>query len=318
MLFHHKPKVIIIGGPTATGKSSFAICLAKELNGEIVNADSMQVYREMDIGTAKPTQEERAAVPHHMLDVVYPDEPFNAALYRSMALPRIKEIASRGKVPIVVGGTGLYIRTLRGGLFSCPEVDPELRNRLIREYETLGPKEMHKRLEHIDPDTAHRIHPNDKVRVTRALEIYELTKKPPSQLAKGHGFRERPFHDILFCLYLDRKELYERINQRSVKMIEDGLVDETKRLLNKGYSPELKPMQAIGYRHIVRYLLGKCGLETALRELQRDTRRYAKRQFTWFKAEKEFIWIRPEEYETVLEKVKRFLFSKKTFARELR
>jgi len=305
-----KPKVIIIGGPTATGKTSFAISLAKELNGEIVNADSMQVYRDMDIGTAKPTKEDRSAVPHYMLDVVYPDEPFNAALYRSMALPRIEEIASRGKVPIVVGGTGLYIKTLRGGLFSCPEADPELRARLIREYETLGPMELYKRLKQIDPDIANRIHPNDKVRVTRALEIYELTKKRPSQLAKGHGFRERPFYDILFCLHLDRGVLYERINQRCVKMIEDGLVEETRSLLDRGYSPRLKPMQAIGYRHMVRYLLGQCELETALKELQRDTRRYAKRQFTWFKAEKEFTWVKPGEYKTVLKRVEKFLFSK--------
>ena len=301
--------MIIIGGPTAAGKTSFALSLAKDVDGEIVNADSMQVYREMDIGTAKPTKEERAAVPHHMLDVVYPDEPFNAALYRSMALSCIEDIVGRGKVPIVVGGTGLYIKTLRGGLLSCPEVDPELRARLAREYENLGPLQLHKRLEKIDPDMAKKIHPNDRIRVTRALEIYELTGSPPSELARGHGFSERPFDDILFCLYLDRPVLYERINCRSIKMIEEGLVEETRSLLDRGYSPELKPMQAIGYRHMVKYLLGQCDLETAISELQRDTRRYAKRQITWFRGESEFIWVRPQEYGDVLKRVEKFLLA---------
>jgi len=307
VLNYRKPKVVIIGGPTATGKTSFAISLAKELDGEIVNADSMQVYREMDIGTAKPSKVQRATIPHHMLDVVYPDEPFNAALYRSMALPAITDIWERGKIPIVVGGTGLYIKTLRGGLLLCPEADPDLRARIREEYESLGPEHMYERLQQLDPEAAKKIHLNDRIRVMRAIEIYELTKRRPSELAKNHGFREKPFDDIVFCLYLDREVLYERINKRSEKMIEEGLVEETKRLLDKGYSPQLKSMQAIGYRHMVRFLTNNSSLGAALRELQRDTRRYAKRQITWFRAEPEFIWVRPHQYEAVVKRVRSFL-----------
>ena len=187
-----RPKVIIIAGPTATGKTSLAIALGQELGAEIVNADSMQVYRGMDIGTAKPTAEERSKVVHHLLDVVYPDEPFNAAIYRSLALSCIEDIVGRGKICIVVGGTGLYIRTLLGGLFSCPPPDPDLRARLIHEYEAYGPQEMHARLTNVDPEAAQKIHPNDKIRVTRALEIYELTGRRPSELGQKHGFQERP------------------------------------------------------------------------------------------------------------------------------
>ena len=302
-----RAKVIIIGGPTATGKSHLAISLARALGGEIINADSMQVYRKMDIGTAKPTAEQRALATHHMLDIVDPDEPFNASLYRSMALPIIEEISAKGMVPIVVGGTGLYIRTLRGGLFSCPAADPELRHRLVKQYEEQGAQAMHRKLEEIDPEAAARIHPNDKIRVTRAIEIYKLTNKKLSELARRHGFKDRPFDDILFCLYLDRVALYERINRRCVKMIEQGLVDETRHLLESGYSPKLKPMQAIGYRHMTKYITGDWSLEEALGQMQRDTRRYAKRQITWFKAEDEFLWVRPDEHETMLRRSKKFL-----------
>ena len=302
-----KAKVIIIGGPTATGKTEVAISLAEALDGEIINADSMQVYRHMDIGTAKPGPEQRALIPHHMLDVVDPDESFNASLYRSMALPLIEKIASKGKVPIVVGGTGLYIKILRGGLFSCPAADPELRRKLALEYDQLGALALYKKLEEIDPEAAARIHPNDKIRVTRALEIYQLTGKRPSDLARGHGFKDRPFNDLMFCLYLDREELYSRINRRCVRMIEEGLIDETRKLLEKGYSPELKPMQAIGYRHVTRYILGHWPLEEAIRQMQKDTRRYAKRQITWFKGEKEFIWLKPDQFEILLKRSEGFL-----------
>lgn len=307
---YRKVKVIIIGGPTATGKTSLAIWLAKAIGGEIVNADSMQVYRNMDIGTAKPTSEQRSEVPHHMLDVVEPDQPFNASLYRSMALPTIEGIDRRGKVPIVVGGTGLYIKTLRGGLFSCPPADPELRKKLNWEYQQYGPQRMHARLAEIDPEAAARIHPNDRIRITRAIEIYQLTKKRPSELASQHGFRDRPFQDILFCLYVDRKTLYERINKRCIEMVDMGLVDETKALLDRGYSPQLKPMQAIGYRHMVKYITGELPLATALAQMQRDTRRYAKRQVTWFRAEKDFFLVGPEDRTRILEMAEEFVSEK--------
>ncbi len=302
-----KPKVIVIAGPTASGKTSLAVELALALNGEIINADSMQVYKGMDIGTAKPTDSERKGIPHHLLDVVAPDEPFNAAIFRSMAIPLIHEITRRGKVPFVVGGTGLYIKTLLGGLFSCPPADLKLREDLNKEWEDKGGEFMYERLKQIDPQTASKIHPHDRIRITRALEVFLLTNKRPSDLAHGHGFRERPFDALQMGLHVEREELYKRINRRSLEMVETGLVQETRRLIEKGYSPELKPMKAIGYRHMVKYIQGQWGLDEAITKLQRDTRRYAKRQLTWFRNDPDFVWVDPGGFRNILEKIREFL-----------
>ena len=249
----------------------------------------------------------RGGIPHHLLDVVDPDEEFNAATYRSLALPLVEDIVSREKVCLVVGGTGLYIKGLLNGLFECPPADMEFRESLRREMETCGTVMLYKRLENIDPESSGSIHPNDGLRITRALEIFHLTGRPYSELAREHGFGDTPLSALKLCLEVDRERLYERINKRSVIMVETGLIEETEELLRKGCSPHLKPMKAIGYRHIAKYLLGGWSLEEALHNLQRDTRRYAKRQLTWFRADPEYTWIGPEDYDIALRKITEFI-----------
>ena len=302
-----RPKVIVIAGPTASGKTAFAVDLARSLSGEIVNADAMQVYRGMDIGTAKPTLKEQRGIPHHLLDVVNPDEDFNAAIYRRTALPIVNEICSKGKTCLVVGGTGLYIRGLIGGLMESPPSDPELRERLRMECEIHGTAKLHEKLEGLDPERAESIHPNDGVRIIRAIEINSLSDLRSSDLMKRHGFRERSLNALKLCLDVDREDLYHRINERSVKMAEKGLIQETRDLLKKGYSTDLKSMKAIGYRHMIRYLQGEWSLEETITILKRDTRRYAKRQLTWFKAERGVIWVDPKDSDMVIKKIELFL-----------
>jgi len=305
-----RPKCIVIAGPTASGKTSLSVNLALSLNGEIINADSMQVFRGMDIGTAKPTLEEQRGVPHLLLSVVDPDQEFNAAIYRSMALPLVREVVSRGKTCLVTGGTGLYIKSLTKGLFQCPPADPVFRESLQRECDTLGTIGLHERLKGVDPESADRIHPNDRARIFRALEIPHLTGRRISDLKKDHGFSDTPLQTLKLCPEVDRQELYKRIDQRSVAMVESGLVEETEMLLAKGYSPGLKPMMSIGYRHIVNYLRGKWSLEEAIHNIQKDTRRYAKRQFTWFRADPEYIWIPAGDCDAFLKRIKAFLSHK--------
>lgn len=304
------PKVVVIAGPTATGKTALAVELSLALaeKGEIINADSMQVYAGMDIGTAKPAPEDQRGIVHHLLDVVEPDEEFNAAVFCSLALPLVKDIEQRGRACFVVGGTGLYIRGLVEGLFICPSVDRGLRKELKLECEAMGPSKLHERLKRIDPETAGRIHPNDKLRIIRALEIFHLTDRRPADLAKEQSLKDRPVNALKLCLDVDRNRLYERINQRSLAMVEAGLLEETEELLAKGYSPDLKPMKGIGYRHMLEYLDGDCSFEEAVHGLQRDTRRYAKRQLTWFRADPEFIWIAPEELSLAKRMIEEFLY----------
>jgi len=302
-----RPKVIVIAGPTASGKTDLAVDLARALSAEIVNADAMQVYRGMDIGTAKPTHREQRGISHHLLDVVNPDEDFNAAIYRRMALPIVNEICSKGKTCLVVGGTGLYIRGLIGGLMESPPSDPELRERLRMECEIHGTAKLHEKLESLDPERAERIHPNDGVRIIRAIEINYLSDLRSSDLMKRHGFRERSLNALKLCLHVDREDLYHRINERSVKMADKGLIEETRDLLKKGYSPDLKSMKAIGYRHVIRYLQGEWSLEETITKLKRDTRRYAKRQLTWFRAEPGIIWVDPKDLDMVIKKIHLFL-----------
>ncbi|MBC8421179.1 MAG: tRNA (adenosine(37)-N6)-dimethylallyltransferase MiaA [Proteobacteria bacterium] len=302
-----RPKIIVIAGPTASGKTAFAVDLALSLSGEIVNADSMQVYRGMDIGTAKPTREEQKGIPHYLLNIVNPDEVFNAAIYRRMALPIVNDICSRGKVCLVVGGTGLYIRGLLGGLMKSPPSDPELREKLNMECDIHGTVKLHEELKRLDPECAEGIHPNDRVRLIRALEIIRISKHRSSDLMKRHGFSERSLNALKICLNVDREELYRRIDRRSVMMAEKGLMEETRNLMNKGYSANLKPMKAIGYRHMVRYLQGECSLEETIGSLKRDTRKYAKRQLTWFRAEPDVLWVDPDNINMVLNRISLFL-----------
>jgi tRNA dimethylallyltransferase len=303
----NKRKIVVITGPTAVGKSALAVELAAPIAGEIINADSMQVYRGMDIGTAKPPVQERDTIPHHLLDIVNPDDAFNAAIYRSLAVPVIEEISRRGHLPFAVGGTGLYIKTLLGGLFHCPASDPGLRERLNRESDEQGLESLFGRLCALDPDAAQKIHPHDKVRILRALEVIELTQTPYSVLASKHRFRDRPFVSLKICLQMNRQDLYDRINRRCERMIEQGLIAETEALLSKGYSPVLKPMKSLGYRHAVKVLQGDWDADKALKKLQTDTRRYAKRQLTWFRADSQCVWYEPKEKQRILEEIRHFL-----------
>jgi len=299
--------VVVLTGPTASGKSSLAVELAGDLDGEIVNADSMQVYIGMDVGTAKPSLEERQGIPHHLLDVVRPDEPFNAAVYRSMAVPVISDLLARGKACFLVGGTGLYIKALLGGLLPCPPTDQDVREDLRRQFDEEGPDALHQKLAALDPESAGKIHPRDRVRVTRALEIIHLAGQPLSSLAKGHRFGHRVFRTHKICLQMEREDLYHRINQRTLSMVENGLVEETKGLIDKGYSPQLKPMKSLGYRHAVRLLEGSWKLDRMIEELQKDTRRYAKRQLTWFRADPEMHWRAPDARDTMAQEIHAFL-----------
>ncbi|MBW2609011.1 MAG: tRNA (adenosine(37)-N6)-dimethylallyltransferase MiaA [Deltaproteobacteria bacterium] len=303
----NRPKLVIITGPTASGKSSLAVDLALDFGGEIVNADSMQIYRGMDIGTAKPSISERRGVPHHLIDVVDPDEEFNASIYRSFAEPLLKEIAARRKVCFVVGGTGLYIKTLLGGLLECPPFDPKLREELSRGCEEQSSIQLHERLKILDPESAIKIHPHDKMRIIRALEIIKLTNRTLSSLIQKHAFKEMSFRALKICLYMERKQLYQRINARSLAMIEAGLVEETQSLLDNGYSPELNAMRSLGYRHVMRYIEGGWDLDEAIRQLQTDTRRYAKRQLTWFRGDPEMVWVKPEDRDLINKEIREFI-----------
>lgn len=280
--------------------------MASLLGAEIINADSMQVYRGMDIGTAKLPVSERKGIPHHLIDIVDPDQEFNAGLFLSHALPLLDDFSRRDIPIIVVGGTGLYVKALLGGLFRCPPSQRELRQRLWEECEDRGSSYLHERLCGVDSKAAERIHPMDAIRIIRALEVVYLTGRPFSELAREHGFSERRFSPLHLSLSVDRGVLYERINTRAISMIEAGLVGEVEGLLAKGYGPGLKPMKAIGYRHIVGYLKGDWDLDEAVRLIQRDTRRYAKRQITWFRADPEVVWVNPDDRSEIIGMVRAF------------
>jgi tRNA dimethylallyltransferase len=302
-----RPKIIVIAGPTASGKSSLAVNLALYFGGEIISSDSMQVYRGMDVGTAKLSIQEKKGVAHHMIDMVDPDEDFNAALYRSLAEPIVKDIVQRKKLCFVVGGTGLYIKVLLGGLLKCPPVNQRFRNELIHECEDMGSSFLHEKLKALDPVSALKIHPNDRTRVIRAMEVVHLTDQALSSLILQHDFKDRPFQSLKICIYMDRDLLYKRINERCVSMIKSGLFEETQTLLKKGYSSDLRSMNSLGYRHAVKYLKDEYGFEETILQLQRDTRRYAKRQLTWFRADPEMVWAKPEEMDFINKEIEKFI-----------
>ena len=274
-------KVLVIAGPTASGKTSLGIKLAKERNGEIVSADSMQIYRGMDIGTAKASVEERAEVPHHMIDIVNPDEDYSVARYVEDASLCCEDILRRGKLPIIVGGTGLYIDSLLSGR-DFGEQDTSLRPELNAKYDEIGGEEMLKELSSFDPERAAILKPNDKKRIVRAFEVYHLTGETITMHdEKTRLIPPRYEYDFIF-LNPERSSLYDRINARVDKMIVDGLVDEVKTLLSH-VSPSCTSMQAIGYKEIVDVLNGDKTLSSAIDEIKMSSRRYAKRQVTWFK-----------------------------------
>ena len=302
-----KPKIIIICGPTGIGKTTVAIDLAQHLEGQIVGADSMQVYKYMDIGTAKPTAAEQARVVHHLVDFVEPDESFDAAQYAAKAREKIIELDQQRITSFVVGGTGLYIKALLYGLFDEKVSDPEIRDRLKAEADTHGIQCLYERLGRLDSETANRLHPNDTYRILRALEVIEATGQAISKHHKKHGFFDQPFESLKIGLEMDRTILYERINRRVDAMISDGFLDEVKGLMARGYSPDLKPMQSIGYRHMVDYIEGRLSWEECVRTMKRDHRRYAKRQLTWFGADSEIIWKAPGQVKALKLLIENFM-----------
>lgn len=297
----------MVCGPTGIGKTSTGIEIAGVFNGEIISADSMQVYRYMNIGTAKPTTDERARVRHHLIDIIDPVESFDAAQFVKSAHKVIIELHGRGITPFVVGGTGLYIKALVHGLFRAKPADKNIRMRLKKEAVVHGTDFIYKRLSECDPDSAERIHPNDTYRIIRALEIYETTEKAISKYHREHKFADSPFKVLKIGLQINREALYDRINRRVDAMVDAEFVDEVKGLLEKGYSADLKSMQAIGYRHMIDFIEGRISWDEALRTLKRDTRRYAKRQLTWFRADPEIVWVEPEQVKDIHGLIKSFL-----------
>ncbi|MFO7295180.1 MAG: tRNA (adenosine(37)-N6)-dimethylallyltransferase MiaA [Caldicoprobacter sp.] len=294
-----KRPLVVIVGPTAVGKTKLSIELAKVLNGEIVSADSMQIYRYMDIGTAKPTVEERQGIPHHMIDIIDPGQEFSVAEYQRLATQAIDDIYRRGKLPIVVGGTGLYIKSLLYPMnFTDASYDPEFRKELQRQAEIMGKEYLHRKLQAVDPKTAARLHPNDVRRVIRALEVYHLTGKPMSEYDQGLEKMEYKYNVAMIGLTMDRAKLYQRINQRVDEMMKKGLLDEVKGMLDRGYTRDMISMQGLGYKELMEYLEGRVSLEEAIDILKRETRRYAKRQLTWFRAQKDIVWVDVDQFES--------------------
>ncbi|MGZ8425828.1 MAG: tRNA (adenosine(37)-N6)-dimethylallyltransferase MiaA [Candidatus Binatia bacterium] len=304
-----KPKIVVILGPTAVGKSEMALELAGQLNGEIVNADSQQVYRFMDIGTGKPTIAERERVRHHLIDVVKPDQEFNAAMFRHLASEVIYQINERKRNPMVCGGTGLYLKALTRGLFEGPAQDVIFRSELEKEIAQSGLDSVYRRLAEIDPTVTSTIHPNDRSRTVRALEVYQLTGKPISQWQNEHRFQEDSFAVLKVGLTLDRAELYERINRRSAAMIQAGLLDEVRGLVARGYSLDLKPLGSVGYAQMGKVIRGALTIDAALEEMQQQTRHLAKRQLTWFRGDKDVRWFLPKQISEILKISKEFLSS---------
>ncbi len=286
-----KKPLVILTGPTAVGKTALSIMLAKAIGGEIISADSMQVYRYMDIGTAKIKPEETEGVPHHLIDVLNPTEDFNVTAFQTMAKQAINEIYSRGRIPIVAGGTGFYIQSLLYDVsFEETEVS-SYREELTAYYEAYGAHALHEELKKVDPVSYEEIHENNVKRVIRALEFYHDTGYPISEHNKAQRQKESPYNFEYFVLNDDREALYRRIEERIDAMIEMGLIEEVQGLLDYGCQPDMVSMQGLGYKEIISYLNGQCSLEEAVYILKRDTRHFAKRQLTWFRREKEVTWI---------------------------
>ena len=292
------PQVLVLIGPTAIGKTALSIKLAQRFHCEIISVDSMQVYRYMDIGTAKASAAERHLVPHHLIDIVDPDEDYDAARFTKDAARLIQEITARGKLPLLTGGTGLYLKALFDGIFPEAPSDKEVRNTLKERLDREGAQSLHEELTLCDRISADKIHPNDTQRLLRALEVYHTTVVPWStHLAKQNSTPETklPVDALQIGLTCDRKKLYQRINMRCEMMLDEGLEAEVIGLIKKGFSPELKSMGSIGYRHMVGYINNEYSREEMLRLLARDTRRYAKRQYTWFNKNQDVNWIDVKE-----------------------
>jgi tRNA dimethylallyltransferase len=308
-----KPVVVIVG-PTAVGKSRIAIEVAKAFETEVLTADSRQVYRGMDVGTDKPASEDRQAVPHRLIDLVDPGESFNAGLYRRQAIDEIERLYRDCRLPLVVGGTGLYVRALLKGLCDAPQADPIVRKALRQEAEDQGYDRLYARLVDVDPVAAARLHPRDESKVIRALEVYQLSGRRMSEFQQEHGFAERPFAALMIGLNRDRDMLCRRIEGRIDWQLAHGLIEETKRLLAQGYQRDSAAMKGLGYRQVAEHLTDEYDAAEMVRRFKRDTRRFSKRQMTWFRKEPGIQWLMIEESESVqhtatrvIEQVDRFL-----------
>ncbi len=294
-----KPLVLFLVGPTASGKTDISFELAKKIDAEIISADSMQVYRGMDVLSAKPALEQRKAVAHYLIDILDPAEQYSAAVFREKALKAIQDITGRGKIPLVVGGTGLYVKALTRGLFSDKGRDEQLRKALEKEAKHKGKEHLYERLKQVDPEAAGKIHPNDLRRLVRALEAYEVNNMTITQLQGNIEGLDKKYDFKIFAIERDRKELYERIELRVDKMFEEGLVDEVRRLIDLPLSHTAK--QAIGIKQVSAYLQKECTLDKAKELIKRDSRRFAKRQLTWFRAEKDVAWVNAGPKDTAYE-----------------
>lgn len=298
--------VLVIVGPTAIGKTELSLELAHKHNAEIISVDSMQVYRHMDIGTAKASLEERCEVKHHLIDIVDPDEEYDVTRFVQDSMAAIAEIHGRDKLPLLTGGTGLYLRALLEGIFPGVPSNEVVRERLRLRLEEEGASRLHHELLSFDSVSAKRIHPNDTHRLLRALEVYQVSGKPWSEHLQSHKKQKsaKRFENLLsICLTTDRKLLYDRINRRSSLMIESGLEDEVKSLFKMGYKPNLKSFGAIGYRHMVKYLDSEWSFADMINLLARDTRRYAKRQYTWFSKSRDMQWMEVGDKEKIIDSV---------------
>ena len=284
-----RPLVVLVG-PTAVGKSEIGLRLARTLDTDLLTADSRQVYRGMDIATDKPTLEQRQGVPHCLIDLVDPDESFNAGQYRQQAVQEIERLYGERRLPLIVGGTGLYVRTLMHGLCDAPRADQAYRASLLQQAHAQGRDFLHSELTRIDPELAARLHPHDEVKIVRALEVYHLSGRRLSDVQQQHRFAEQPFSVILVGLNRDRAQLYRRIDTRVEAMFARGVIEETEQLLAKGYGRGLGAMKGLGYQQVAGYLAGDYDRAEALRLLKRDTRHFAKRQLTWFRKEPGLRW----------------------------
>jgi tRNA dimethylallyltransferase len=291
-----KPLVVLLG-PTAVGKSKVGIALAQRMGTEVLTADSRQVYRGMDIGMDKPTLAERAGVPHRLIDLVEPHEPFNVGQYRRAALAEIDRLHGDGRVPLMVGGTGLYIRAVTRGLWEGPPADWASRRALI-EAARSGVRDLHRELQSVDPDLAARLHPRDEAKIIRGLEAHAALGRPLSEIHREHRFAEAPFRTLLLGLTMERGALYRRIEARVELELAKGLLEETRTLLAAGHGRELGSMKGLGYRQLAGFVQGEYDFAEAVRRLKRDTRHFAKRQLTWFRKEPGIVWLEVGETES--------------------
>ena len=298
-----KPKVIVICGPTASGKTALSIELAKKINGEIISSDSMQIYKDMDIGTAKPSKEEMQGIKHYLLDFVEPNQRYSVAEFKKDAESAIEEILSKGKTPIIVGGTGLYVDSLIYGIeYQDIELDEKYRQELEQRAEAEGLHKLYEEAQKIDPQAMEKISPNDKKRILRVLEIYKATGKNKTEQEIESRKNGVKYDYKVFAINWDRETLYERINKRVDIMIEQGLIQEVEQLLKK-YNEFPTAMQGLGYKEVVEYLQGITTREEMIEKVKMETRRYAKRQITWFKKNKQTIWIGAKDLQKILDEI---------------